>query len=126
MTPLRHCPKATLSLGVVSYFLSFFLPLSLLMGVAHAGTRPAPERPLTLKSSSLSVVFDPSDGLPYKYEFGSGHIWGEDTGSRMPVTLCRLQPRLYATPTLRPAASKLSESEVSFRFEAVYQGQPAA
>ena len=108
------------------YYLSLILATTFATGVANAATRPAPKRPPILKSSSLNVVLDSSDGLPYQYRFGNGYIWGEDSGSGMTAVLYRLKPRLYATIPLKPVSSKITNSEVSFSFEIAYEGRPAA
>ena len=52
-------------------------------GIVRGEARSAPIGPIFVETASLSVVLDPSDGLPYKYLFGDGHKWGEDSGSRM-------------------------------------------
>ncbi len=115
---------ASMKLAFLRRSLSFVLVM--LAGLAQAEIRSQPTRPIIIESSSLSLVLDPSDGLPYKYLFGEGHIWGEDSGSPMTAILCRLKPRSYTTVTLTPTSSKVSESEVSFLFETAYQGHPAA
>jgi hypothetical protein len=94
--------------------------------VGQAAVRNAPGRPVVIGTASLSVVLDRSDGIPYQYRFQNGHVWGEDSGSRMTAILCRLDPRSYATTSMKPTSSKVGKSEVSFSFELAYQGQSAA
>jgi len=94
-------------------------------GTAGAEIRSAPMHAILIKTSSLSVVLDPSDGLPYKYIFEGGSIWGEDSGTGMTAILCRLKPRVYETVKLKPTSSKASQSDASFSFDVVSQSQPA-
>jgi Endo-alpha-N-acetylgalactosaminidase len=97
-----------------------------LTGVVHAAIRSAPKSPIVIESSSLSVVLDPSDALPYQYRFGKGNIWGEDSGSGMTAIVCQHKPRVYASAALTPSSAKAGKSEVSFSFEPAFHGQTAA
>jgi hypothetical protein len=99
--------------------------MTLSNGTAGAEIRSAPMRAIIIETPSLSVVLDPSDGLPYKYLFDEGSIWGEDSGSGITAILCRLKPRLYETVTLTPTSSKVSQSEATFSFEVAFRGHPA-
>jgi len=100
--------------------------MTLSTGTANAAVRSAPMRAIIIETSNLSVVLDPSDGLPYKYLFGEGSIWGEDSGAGITAILCRLKPRLYETATVTPTSSKVSQSQATFSFEVAFQGHPAA
>jgi len=108
------------------WLIFLLLAMTLSSETADAEIRSAPMRAMIIETSSLSVVLDPSDGLPYKYLFEEGSIWGEDSGSGITAILCRLKPRLYETVTLTPTSSKVSQSEASFSFEIAFQGHPAA
>ena len=108
------------------WLIFLLLAMTLSSDTADAEIRSAPMRAIIIETSSLSVVLDSSDGLPYKYLFGEGSIWGEDSGSGITAILCRLKPRLYETATLTPTSSKVSQSEASFSFELAFQGHPAA
>jgi hypothetical protein len=91
-----------------------------------ASIRGAPQQPLLLKSHELSVVFDRTDALPYKYEFRSERIWGEDSGGKTTAILCRLAPRAYTTVELTAAGATVAGEQADFLFNTAYDGSPAA
>jgi hypothetical protein len=88
--------------------------------------RLPPRRPITLRSSNLNVTLDGTDGLPFQFKMGSQAIWGEDTGTPITAILCRLKPRAYVTVSLKVALVRRTERRVTFKFEAAWNGHPAA
>jgi hypothetical protein len=88
--------------------------------------RRAPSQPLVLQSADMSVIFDQEDGLPYKYQMGNEHIWGEDAGQSISVILCLLHPRSYLTLSIAPSSTSKTERIVDFGFDVTHDGRPAA
>jgi hypothetical protein len=84
--------------------------------------REAPTRPVILRSSSLEVSLDATDGLPFEYRFLKSGIRfkGEGSGAPLNVRLCRRKPWGFAGVVTRPTQSTVSEHSVDFRFTAMY------
>jgi glycosyl hydrolase family 101 (putative endo-alpha-N-acetylgalactosaminidase) len=92
------------------------------------GTRKAPARPVVLRSSSLEVSFDATDGLPFEYRLLKSGIRfkGEGSGVALNVRLCRREPLGFADVVARPNKNNASERSVDFRFTAMYAPNAAA
>ncbi|GLX68438.1 endo-alpha-N-acetylgalactosaminidase family protein [Paenibacillus glycanilyticus] len=92
------------------------------------GVRGAPSEPLFIQSDELEILLDNRDGLPYSYrmKLQEETFWGEPYGSPIQATLCRLQPRRYATMEVSVARSEAHESKVDFYFNASMEGKLAA
>ena len=88
----------------------------------QAGKREAPAKPVMLRSSSLEVSLDGSDGLPFEYRLLKSGIRfkGEGFGAPLNVRLCRRKPWGFAGVVARPTGTKISEHTVDFRFTAIY------
>ncbi len=91
-----------------------------------ARVRNAPTTPLVLRSAELSVTFDQSDGLPYRYQIAEEHIWGEDSGQPISAILCRLHPRSYLTLPITPSSTTNTDQTADFGFNIAHDGRPAA
>lgn len=88
-------------------------------GAAAGPGRTTPAHPVVLRSQQLDVTLDGEDGLPVSYRLAGGATMaGEDAGRPMTATVCRLQPRSYATVTLRAAGVRRAADHVDFRFHA--------
>jgi hypothetical protein len=77
----------------------------------QGGNRAAPIRPVVLRSSSLEVSLDPTDGVPFEYRLLKSGIRfkGEASGEPVNVRLCRREPRGSAGVVARPTESKVSQ-----------------
>ncbi len=93
---------------------------------AVAGQRQRPAKGIFLRSSTLAVTFDATDGLPYTFGFGGEVLAGEDSGAPATAILCRLAPRAYVTVPLKVAAVRRWAGRVDFVFEVPWEAQPAA
>lgn len=93
-----------------------------------APDRTTPAAPVTLKSSQLELVLDGRDGLPYEFRLLAlgTEMRGEDRGAKIEVTLCRLDPWTFTTIPLAASWSSVTGSQADFRFEAEFDGKPAA
>ncbi|MGH9353197.1 MAG: endo-alpha-N-acetylgalactosaminidase family protein [Terriglobia bacterium] len=93
-----------------------------------ATVRSRPVNPIVLRSSSLEVILDRDDGLPYEYRLlpGNLRIHGEDFGGKMGVTVCRRQPWGFASAPISASSVSATPSQADFRFDATYEGNPAA
>jgi hypothetical protein len=87
--------------------------------------RKPPVQPVALRSAALAVILDGSDGLPYRFDFGSGSLSGEDAGQPIQAILCQLDPRRYTTVTLRDPQVILRSGSALFRFQLAWNGAPA-
>jgi hypothetical protein len=78
-----------------------FLPR---LAAEQRGKREAPTRPVRLRSSSLEVSLDGTDGLPFEYRLLKSGIRfkGEDSGAALNVRLCRREPWGFAGVVARP------------------------
>ncbi len=67
-----------------------------------ADTRSKPVDPVVLRSSSLEVILDRMDGLPYEYRLLTADVRmrGEDFGGKIGVALCRLAQPLQRKDTV--------------------------
>ena len=93
------------------------------------GKREAPIRPVMLRSSSLEVSLDGTDGLPFEYRLLKSGIRfkGEDSGAALNMRLCRHEPWGFAGVVARPTESRVLDHSVDFRFTAMYTpNTPAA
>jgi Endo-alpha-N-acetylgalactosaminidase len=90
--------------------------------------RSKPANPLVLKSSEMEMVLDREDGLPYEYRLTrlGTRMRGEELGEPMSATICRLQPRVFATDGLKAFSVNASAAEATFRFRAQPEGKTAA
>src|ERR1700758_3609927 len=86
------------------------------------GKREAPTKPLKLRSSSLEVSLDSTDGVPFEYRLLKSGIRfkGEGSGAPLNVRLCRRKPWAFAGAVTRPTESRISPNSVDFRFTAMY------
>jgi hypothetical protein len=91
-------------------------------------TRSSPANPFVLKSSEMEMVLIREDGLLYEYRLTTlgARMRGEELGEPMSATLCRLQPRIFATASVRASSVKASATEATFRSEAQIKGKTAA
>ena len=85
-----------------------------------------PARPIVLKSSDMVVTLDPAIGLPYSYNYKGSNIWGEDSGRKINITICRLSPREYKTVTVSPSLTDKAPGHADFLFETSFNGHAAA
>lgn len=83
--------------GLAALASSRYLPA--LPTYAVSQERVAPGNPLVLRSPQLEVVLDREDALPFQFLLLNlkTSIRGEDTGEKIAVTLCRLEPRTFKT-----------------------------
>lgn len=90
--------------------------------------RAAPHNPVVLKSSELELVLDRDDGLPFEYRLRTlgTTMRGEDSGAKIAVTLHQKEPYGFMTGPWSAASLKTTDSQADFRFDVLYQGQPAA
>jgi hypothetical protein len=91
--------------------------------------RAAPGNPVTIKSPRLEVVLNRQDALPFQFRLLNlkTTMRGEDTGGKIGVTLCRLEPWTFKTATTTAALwVEATSSRADFRFEAAFDGRPAA
>jgi hypothetical protein len=91
--------------------------------------RTAPGNPIILKSPQLELVLDRQDALPFQFRLPTlkTNMRGEDTGSKIGVTLCRLEPWTFRTaPAVVPSWNESTISRADFRFETTFDEQPAA
>lgn len=100
-------------------------------GVFQSGEsteRPAPQKPVVLKSSQIELFLDRDDGLPFEYRLKAlgTTMRGEDFGAKIAVTLHRKQPYGFVTVPVRAVSVKMTDSQADFRFTASYDSQPAA
>jgi hypothetical protein len=95
---------------------------------AEIGTRSAPAHPLTLKSSSLELILDEADGLPFEYRMlkSGGRFMGEGMGNSLSARLCRREPRGFASVSVTPKGNKVSGRTADFHFTAMYASNAAA
>jgi hypothetical protein len=94
----------------------------------ETGTRTAPGRPVTLHSSSLEVILDSTDGLPFQYRLVNSGVrfLGEDTGNSLNVSLHRSEPWGFATAAVKPRGNKVTSFSADFYFTAMYGSNAAA
>src|SRR5438309_3015371 len=87
----------------------------------QGGNRAAPIKPVMLRSSSLEVGLDPTDGVPFEYHLPKSGIRfkGEGSGAPLNVRLCRREPWAFAEVVVRPSANWMSPDSVDFRFTAM-------
>ena len=94
----------------------------------QGNTRPSPVDPIVLKSSELEIILDREDGLPYEYhliKLGT-RMAGEGLGEPMSATICRRQPRAFATASVKASSVKASTEEATFSFRVQHDGKTAA
>jgi len=106
---------------------------SILVPAAEAQTAPgmepkAPLHPLSLRSPEMEVVLDAANGLPFEYRLlkNSARLRGEDLGTPVDVTLCRVHPWAFKTSPIAPAGHRSDHNSVTFLFHAAFDGTPAA
>src|SRR5215469_14162874 len=77
--------------GIAAVSSGSFLPK---LVAEQAGTRAAPGKPITLRSASIELSLDPTDGLPFEYRLLKSGIRfkGEGAGVALNVRLCRREP----------------------------------
>ncbi|MGH9402335.1 MAG: endo-alpha-N-acetylgalactosaminidase family protein [Terriglobia bacterium] len=95
---------------------------------AEAPARSRPVDPVVLRSSSLEVILDRNDGLPYEYRLLPVNLRmrGEDTGGKIGATLCRRAPWGFASVSVTASSVTAGKTQADFHFEAAYEGAPAA
>jgi hypothetical protein len=95
----------------------------------ESGTRTAPAHPLVLRSSSLEVIFDKADALPFQYRLLKSGIRfaGEGAGKPLSVKLHCAEPWGFAIVSVKPASGKISGNQADFKCTAMYASNaPAA
>jgi len=95
----------------------------------EAGTRSAPAHPLTLRSSSVELVLDAEDGVPFEYRLRKSGVRfaGEGLGELLRATVHCKEPFGFATVVVKPKGSKVSANALDFQFTAMYASNaPAA
>jgi hypothetical protein len=111
-------------LGLASSRYSSALP-----GEAAQQEGAAPQNPVILRTPQLEVVLDRQDALPFQFRLLNlkTTMRGEDAGGKIGVTLCRLEPWTFKTEPVAAATwVEVTASQAEFRFEATFDGQPAA
>jgi hypothetical protein len=91
--------------------------------------RETPDSPVILKSAQLELVLDRQDALPFQFRLLAlkATMRGEDAGGKIAVTICRLEPWTFKTmPAALSSWVEATSSQADFRFEATFDGQPAA
>lgn len=90
--------------------------------------RQAPAHPVTLRSSRLEVILDRTDGVPFEYRMLSGNarLRGDDFGHPITATICDRAAWKFADLPVRTSEVKAGPLEADFRFEASFEGRPAA
>jgi hypothetical protein len=90
--------------------------------------RGEPVDPVILRSSTLEVILDRNDGLPYEYRLPAARMRfrGEDFGEKLRATLCRRQPWGFASALVTADHMNTNGMQADFHFAAVYEGKPAA
>lgn len=92
------------------------------------GNRSVPVKPVVMHTSSLEVVLDSTDGLPYEYRLRSSgvHFTGEGMGKPLSATVHRREPWNFAVLTVKPHSYKVSATHADFHFAAMYTPDTAA
>jgi Endo-alpha-N-acetylgalactosaminidase len=88
-----------------------------------------PDNPVILRSTQLELILDRQGGLPFQFRLLTlkATMRGEDNGGKIVVTLCRTEPWTFKTAPLTAASwVSAAPSQADFRFEANFDGQPAA
>ena len=89
--------------------------------------RGEPTDPVILRSDVLQVTLDRADALPVAFELPDGaRLRGEPSGLRPTVVLSRHTPRGTMAREWAAVLVRASAAEAVFRFEAAYEGTPAA
>lgn len=94
---------------------------------SHLG-RKLPANKLTLKSRSLEVVLDGTDGLPHEFRLlaQKTRFCGGQSGEPMTARICdKAQWKLIPVP-LRVESARNSAAQANFHFTAKVDGKPAA
>lgn len=89
----------------------------------------APTSPVILRSPQLELALDRHTALPFQFRLLTlkTTMRGEDMGGKIAVTLCRLEPWTFTTtPATAAIWVEVTASQASFRFEAAFDGHPAA
>lgn len=89
--------------------------------------RNPPAHPLRLESSSLELVLDREDGLPFQYRLlpGNESFRGEDFGQQVEVTFSRRDAWEFAATPVKASRVKSTSSQADFFFAAAFEGKPA-
>jgi hypothetical protein len=121
--------RAFLKLGAAGLAAVSAAPL-LADGVAEEqGSRTAPLHPVMLQSTSMEVVLDPVDGVPFEYRLLKSGIrfLGEGFGQALKATLQSKSPFGFATVAVKPSGNKVIGRTANFHFTAMYAANaPAA
>jgi Endo-alpha-N-acetylgalactosaminidase len=91
--------------------------------------RNAPDNPVILRSPQLELVLDRQNALPFQFRLPAlkTTMRGEDTGGKIGITLCRLEPWTFKTASAAtPTWVESTSSQSDFRFDATFDGQSAA
>jgi len=90
--------------------------------VEEQGVRPTPEHPVVLRSSSMEVVLDAVDGVPFEYRLHKSGIRfaGEGFGQALKATVHSKSPFRFATVAVKPTGKNASGSAADFHFAAIY------
>jgi hypothetical protein len=105
-------------------------PSLLAEGVAEEqGARQAPMHLVVLRSSSMEVVLDAADGVPFEYRLRKSGIRfaGEGFGQALKATVHSKSPFGFATVAVKPAGNNVSGNAADFHFGVMYAANaPAA
>lgn len=101
--------------------------------VAHAigqelSSRKIPSHPIILRSSTLEVVFDPADAVPYEYRLKKSQLRfiGEGSGEPLQAKVHCKEPFGFAAVVAKPIENKVSAKGVDFRFALKYAAEVVA
>lgn len=117
--------RAFLKLGAASLSTSLLPPAI----AQERGTRPAPAHALALRSTSLDLLLDSADGVPFEYRLRKSGIrfTGEGFGQPLKAIVHSKSPFGFATVTVKPSGNKVSGNTADFHFTALYApNAPAA
>ena len=95
---------------------------------AEEGTRGAPKRPLTVRSTSVELVLDAEDGVPFEYRLRKTGVRfaGEGLGEALQARVHCKEPFGFATVMVKPKGNKVSANAVDFQFTAMYASNAPA
>ncbi len=82
--------------------------------------------PVVLHSALLKVTIDRGTGLPYLYNYEGAIIHGADSLKKLPVIICKLNPREYIALNVKPESIKATATEADIFYKAIYKNVTAA
>lgn len=94
---------------------------------SEGGMRNVPTNPVVLRSDRLEIILDRTDGVPYQYRLKNpaSEFYGEDSGGKVTVILCKLHSWQFRPVPLAVRSVKEAADHVDFLCQGIWEDNEA-